>query len=125
MLREYVKVGTVEKKKYGEVMTPMELVDEDLDVELFWDYHNGVPSEIVIDKSKSIHDKLMELDIKIEYFTVGPKGQILITFFNNDNKIDIHIREDKTTICKVHPDGTIENYVTQDSHILNLNEIIK
>lgn len=28
MLREYVKVGEVEKKKYGEVMTPLELVKE-------------------------------------------------------------------------------------------------
>ena len=28
MLREYVKVGDVEKKKYGEVMTPIELVEE-------------------------------------------------------------------------------------------------
>ena len=28
MLREYVKVGDVEKKKYGEVMTPLELVKE-------------------------------------------------------------------------------------------------
>ena len=28
MLREYVKVGDVEKKKYGEVMTPLELIKE-------------------------------------------------------------------------------------------------
>lgn len=28
MLREYVKVGEVEKKKFGEVMTPLELVKE-------------------------------------------------------------------------------------------------
>ena len=31
MLREYVKVGDVEKKKFGEVMTPLTLVDEMLD----------------------------------------------------------------------------------------------
>lgn len=31
MLREYVKVGEVEKKKFGEVMTPLELVKEMLD----------------------------------------------------------------------------------------------
>jgi site-specific DNA-methyltransferase (adenine-specific) len=31
MLREYVKVGEVEKKKFGEVMTPLDLVKEMLD----------------------------------------------------------------------------------------------
>jgi hypothetical protein len=31
MIREYVKVSDVEKKKYGEVMTPIELVEEMLD----------------------------------------------------------------------------------------------
>lgn len=31
MLREYVKVGEVEKKKFGEVMTPIWLVEEMLD----------------------------------------------------------------------------------------------
>lgn len=30
MLREYVKVGEVEKKKYGEVMTPLDFVEEQL-----------------------------------------------------------------------------------------------
>jgi len=37
MLREYVKVGEVEKKKYGEVMTPLELVKEML---------NTLPEEV-------------------------------------------------------------------------------
>ena len=32
MLREYVKVGEVEKKKYGEVMTPIDFVEKQLDV---------------------------------------------------------------------------------------------
>lgn len=31
MMRDYVKVGTVEKKKFGEVMTPISLVNEMLD----------------------------------------------------------------------------------------------
>lgn len=37
MLREYVKVGEVEKKKYGEVMTPLELVKDML---------NTLPEEV-------------------------------------------------------------------------------
>jgi site-specific DNA-methyltransferase (adenine-specific) len=37
MLRDYVKVGEVEKKKYGEVMTPLELVKEML---------NTLPDEV-------------------------------------------------------------------------------
>ena len=93
MLREYVKVSDVEVKKYGEIMTPIELVEEMLDTlpssvwmspNLKWlDSCNGVGTFIAV-----VVERLM-------------KG--LEWTIPNEEERYKHIMEDMIYVCELQP----------------------
>jgi site-specific DNA-methyltransferase (adenine-specific) len=93
MLREYVKVGEVEKKKFGEVMTPLELVKEML---------NTLPDEVWTNPNLKWLDPANG---------TGPyPSMVIYKLMNglkewepNDEKRYKHIVENMIYVCELQP----------------------
>jgi len=113
MIREYVKVGDVEKKKFGEVMTPIELVEEMLDT---------LPIEVWINPNLKWLDPANGVGV-FPSVVVNRLMKGLEDFESNEELRYKHIVENMIYVCELQPKNMflhLCSFDPQDIYLLNI-----